>query len=54
MSLFRPFYPQIGEIGWAGLDSTSRPNKVTFMLICKNDKMGVPTILGKYGVNWYH
>ena len=23
MGLFRPFYPQIGEFGWAGPDSTS-------------------------------
>ena len=25
-----------------------------FMLICKNDKIVVPTILQKYVVNWYH
>ena len=24
------------------------------MLICKNDKMFVPTILQNYVVNWYH
>ena len=26
----------------------------TFMIICKNDKIVVPTILRKYLVNWYH
>ena len=25
-----------------------------FMLICKSDKIFVPTILQKYVVNWYH
>ena len=24
------------------------------MLICKNDKIVVPTVLWKYIVNWYH
>ena len=31
MGLFRPFYPQIGEFGWAGSYSTS--NNLKFMVI---------------------
>ena len=28
--LFRPFYPQFGEFGWLGPDSTSHPHKPIF------------------------
>ena len=30
MGLFRPFYPQIGEFGWPGPDSTSNTVEAIF------------------------